>query len=209
MVGMAVGADRQVAGAGAAAAAVQLQAEHGMGVEAEAEAARRVAGGELEAQALGGFLAVAVALAPGLEAVAPGVVRAVAVVAVEVVGAGEELQFAVLDEAPIPGRRGRPSESVPATRPANTARLRFCIYCFLPPECQVGAVSEVAPQAACVSCLGFCRGLPLAGAGMCNGRPGQAFRKSPTESVASAVIRNGRGWEPRLPMQPRLREYAS
>lgn len=73
MVGMAVGADRQVAGAGAAAAAVQLQAEHGMGVEAEAEAARRVAGGELEAQALGGFLAVAVALAPGLEAVAPGV----------------------------------------------------------------------------------------------------------------------------------------
>lgn len=108
MVGMAVGADRQVAGAGAAAAAVQLQAEHGMGVEAEAEAARRVAGGELEAQALGGFLAVAVALAPGLEAVAPGVVRAVAVVAVEVVGAGEELQFAVLDEAPIPGRRGRP-----------------------------------------------------------------------------------------------------
>lgn len=102
MVGMAVGADRQVAGAGAAAAAVQLQAEHGMGVEAEAEAARRVAGGELEAQALGGFLTVAVALAPGLEAVAPGVVRAVAVVAVEVVGASEELQFAVLDEAPIP-----------------------------------------------------------------------------------------------------------
>lgn len=151
MVGMAVGADRQVAGAGAAAAAVQLQAEHGMGVEAEAEAARRVAGGELEAQALGGFLAVAVALAPGLEAVAPGVVRAVAVVAVEVVGAGEELQFAVLDEAPSPAVAAAPSESVPATRPANTARLRFCIYCFLPPECQVGAVSEVAPQAACVS----------------------------------------------------------
>ncbi|KEF90271.1 hypothetical protein RLJV_23425 [Pseudomonas aeruginosa] len=55
--------------------ALVVEAEHGMGVEAEAEAARRVAGGELEAQALGGFLAVAVALAPGLEAVAPRIQR--------------------------------------------------------------------------------------------------------------------------------------
>ncbi|MNN38938.1 hypothetical protein D3C81_1529580 [compost metagenome] len=84
--GTAIVVHRQQAGAGTVGAGVELEAEHAQGVQAETDRAWRVAGAQVEQEALGPLLAL-------------GLAGTVAEVAVEVVVLQCQVGLAVFDEA--------------------------------------------------------------------------------------------------------------